>query len=210
MNAERSQGPCKLRWIAMATCLGLLAAACGGREPEAPAGAPPGGTGGTGGTTEPPGVAAPGGSEDENDKRMATAVTDGKPSAPVELRYDVPEKPQLGVPFDIVLAFTSRIAAETLDIEVVESPGLSIEGDTVARFAGVGAGEPQELTLRVRGDRNGIHYVGLVARLATQVQTEARTFSVPVVIGTAAEAQKAEPARDATGQPVESMPARED
>jgi len=46
--------------------------------------------------------------------------------------------------------------------------------------------------------------------MSSKVQTEARSFSVPVVVGTApAAVQKPAPETDAAGQPTESMPAVE-
>lgn len=206
MNAGLGVAVRGARWFALAACLGVLVAGCGGKDPEPVAASPPAGTGTT---PEAPGTGAPV-AAGAPEKRMATAVTDGKPSAPIDLQYELPAKPERGVPFDIVLAFSSRVRADTLDIEVAESPGLVVEGESMARFVDVRPGEPQEFTLKVRGDRDGIHYVALVARLSSQVQSEGRGFSVPVVIGTPGTVQKPEPARDASGQPVEPMRARED
>jgi hypothetical protein len=45
--------------------------------------------------------------------------------------------------------------------------------------------------------------------MVTKVQSDARTFSVPVAVGSVQAAQKAAPEMDASGQPVESMPAAE-
>jgi hypothetical protein len=45
--------------------------------------------------------------------------------------------------------------------------------------------------------------------MITQVQSDVRTFSVPVVVGEVAAAEKTAPATDATGQAIESMPASE-
>jgi hypothetical protein len=46
--------------------------------------------------------------------------------------------------------------------------------------------------------------------MISKVQTEARSFSVPVTVGTIpASADKPVPTTDTSGQPVESMPAVE-
>jgi hypothetical protein len=47
--------------------------------------------------------------------------------------------------------------------------------------------------------------------MVTKVQTEARTFSVPVVVGAVTAPQKPAqaPAQDASGQAIESLPAEE-
>jgi hypothetical protein len=61
----------------------------------------------------------------------------------------------------------------------------------------------------VVGDAPGLYYVGVVARMATQVQTDARTFSVPVVVGTAPAAAGSQLEADASGAAIVTLPAEE-
>jgi hypothetical protein len=65
------------------------------------------------------------------------------------------------------------------------------------------------MRLLVNADGPGVYYVGIVARMVSKVQTDARTFSIPVVVGQVAATQKAAPATDAAGEAIESMPAVE-
>jgi hypothetical protein len=60
-----------------------------------------------------------------------------------------------------------------------------------------------------RVDAPGLYYLGVVARMVSKVQSEARTFSVPIVAGEVAAAEKPAPKTDAAGEPVESLPAVE-
>jgi hypothetical protein len=142
--------------------------------------------------------------------KMATAVSDGKTTAPIDLLYDIPAKPEVGQPFWVELAVKPRLPGDTLDVEIGESPGIAIEGERASRFLDVEAGTPYKFTFRARGDATGLYYIAVITRLSTQVQSEGRAFSVPVVIGSPPAAQKTEPQKDASGQPVQSMPARED
>ena len=143
------------------------------------------------------------------DSRMADAVATGKTSAPVDLQYDLLAKPDVGQPFEIELAFAPRLAADTLEVEVSAIPGLTLVNGGGAKFEPVVAGERYTAKVLVNADAAGIYYVNVVARMITKVQTEARAFSIPVVVGTAPAAQKAAPAQDATGQAIQSMPATE-
>ena len=143
------------------------------------------------------------------DPRMADAVATGKTSAPVDLQYDLLAKPDVGQPFEIELAFVPRLAADTLEVEVSAIPGLTLVNGGGAKFEPVVAGERYTAKVLVNADAAGIYYVNVVARMLTKVQTEARTFSIPVVVGNAPAAQKAAPAQDATGQAIQSMPAAE-
>ena len=85
---------------------------------------------------------------------------------------------------------------------------LYVAGDTVW-FDGVAAGGRHVVKVTAQADAAGIYYANVVARMITQVQTEARTFSVPVVVGTVAPAQQAAPVTDAAGEAIEPLPAVE-
>jgi hypothetical protein len=140
---------------------------------------------------------------------MAQAVADGKTTAPVDMKYDVLSKPVVGQPFEVELAFEPRLPADTLDVEVTEAPGLVLVGEKTARFTLVETGRSYTTRVLVKGDQPGLYYVGVVAKMSTQVQTESKAFALPVVIGDPQLAQKPAPVQDASGQPVQSMPAQE-
>jgi hypothetical protein len=145
----------------------------------------------------------------DKQSRLADAVVDSKTTAPVDMKYDLLAKPDVGVPFEVELEFTPRLPAESMDVEVTEAAGLTIVGEKAARFAPVDAGQKYTAKVLVQGDKPGLYYVGVVARMSTQVQTETRVFAVPVVLGNAPAAQKTAPAQDAAGQAIQSLPAQE-
>jgi len=183
--------------------LAAVLAACGrGEEEQAAATVTPAGAG-----APAEGAAAP--AESPDDKRMANAVVTGKVGAPVDLKYDVLAKPDVGQPFEIELALLPRLAADVLEVEVTGIPGLTVVSGGATRFEGVTAGERYVAKALVQADAPGIYYANVVAKMSTQVQTEARTFSVPVVVGAVPAAQKAEPEKDATGEAIQSLPAEE-
>ncbi len=142
-------------------------------------------------------------------KHHATAVESGKSSAPVDLKYDVLAKPSVGQPFEVELAFVPRLPADKLEVEVTGIEGLTIVGDGRFAFESVEAGEVYTAKVLAQADGSGLYYFGVSAQMITPVQTEARAFSIPVVVGEMAASEKAAPEVDATGQPVESMPAQE-
>ena len=145
----------------------------------------------------------------EKEARLATAVSDGKTTAPVHLRYDVPTKPDVNQAFAVDLSFHTDVPADSLDVEIADAAGLTIDGDKIARVAPVEVSKPYEMKLQVQGNSAGLYYISVVAKVVTKVQTESRAFAVPIVIGSAPAAEKPEPARDATGQAIQSMPAKE-
>jgi hypothetical protein len=186
--------------------LSALATACGGRDEESAASSEP-----------PPSAeqpAAPGGAVTATvapgEERMANAVVTSKTAAAVDLKYDMSARPDVGRPFEIELVFVPRVAAESLQVEVTGMEGLTVVGGAALGFDNVQAGERYAGKVLVQADAAGLYYVGLVAKMSSKVQTEARSFSVPVVVGTVpAAVQKPAPEVDASGQPVESMPAVE-
>jgi hypothetical protein len=138
----------------------------------------------------------------------ATA-TSGKSTAAVDLEYDVLAKPEPGQPFEIELAFTPRVPADALEVEVTPIPGLTVVSGGTARFENVEPATRYTSRITVSADQPGLYYLGVVARMVSKVQTEARAFSVPAVVGTVPAAAKPQPDVDATGQAVQSMPASE-
>jgi hypothetical protein len=179
--------------------LAALVAACGrGKEETANAPAEP--------TAD---TAAPAVVENPEDKRLANAVATGKTAAPVDLKYDVLAKPAVGQPFEIELVFLPRLAANVLEVEVTGIPGLTIVSGGAVKFEGITAGERYATKVLAQGEANGLFYANVVVRMITDVQIEARTFSVPVAVGAVPAAEKPTPETDAAGEAVQSLPAQE-
>jgi hypothetical protein len=192
--------PCTLAVVA----LSALLAACGGGEQEQTA------AGGKKAVDKPAAAAAKSPVKDDGpDSLKANAVATGKTAAAVDLKYDVLARPDPGQDFQIELVFLPRVAADSLEVEVTGIPGVAIVSGGTARFENVMAGERYPAPVVARADGPGLYYLGVSARMVNKVQTEARTFSVPVVVGAVAAAEKPTPATDAEGQAVESMPAAE-
>lgn len=202
------------RSIGIAMLTALLAAGCGAGDGEGAAKtqesakAQPGATDPAASSKDAPTQVAAVKPTDK-EARLASAVADSKTTAPVDLQYDIPAKPEVGQPFTVEFAVKPRIQADVLDVELADSPGLTIQGERQARFQAVEAGQPYTFQVQLAGNAAGLYYVSVTAKISTQVQTEARAFSVPVVIGSPAPMQKPAPQKDASGQPVESLPAKE-
>ena len=201
------------RGLAVILVGGVLAAGCGGGgDDDAETAAAKAGEAKPTGTSEKPiaGSAPTVKTVDPAEARMASAVADSKTTAPIDLLYDLPAKPEVGQRFAVELAIKPRLPGDALDVEIGDSPGIAIEGERMTRFMKVEAGQPYKFTFQARGDAEGLYYIAVITKLSTQVQSEGRAFSIPVVIGTPAAAQKTAPQTDASGQPVQSMPAKED
>jgi len=189
-----------LRLIAAVLTLAALTAACGKSGDPAEKGAA---------TTHSKKHPATEPEVTDPDEGLANAVIVGKTAAPVNLKYDVPKKPEAGQPFEVELTFLTRLPADVLDAAISGMPGLTVVSGGTARFEPVEPGGRYTAKVLAQADASGLYYIGIVAKVQTKVQTEARTFSVPLVVGKVTAANKPEPTKDAAGEPIESMPATE-
>ncbi len=132
----------------------------------------------------------------------------------MDLLYDISLRPVAAQPVEVELVFEPRAAADALEVEVSAVPGLTIVSPVQARFAPVASGERHSTRILVVADADGLYYVNVIARMVNKVQTDARTFSVPLVVG---DASAGTPAGEtlpgggvpAAGDAVKSLPADE-
>lgn len=141
--------------------------------------------------------------------RMARAVSEGKPGAGVDLRYEILARPEVGVPFEVEIALVATADAETMNVAIAGMPGLTVTNNQVPAVTGVTSGAVTSHKFTALADQAGVYYASVTVTTMLAGTTQARTFSIPVLLGQAQAAQKAEPARDASGQAIESMPAQE-
>jgi hypothetical protein len=117
------------------------------------------------------------------DDGLANAVAVGKTAAAVDLKYNLAARPALGQPFELELVLLPRIAAETLEVQATGMPGLVVAGGAAAKFDQVVPDEKYAAKVLLQVTEPGLYYVGVTAKLVNKVQTDSRTFSVPVVVG---------------------------
>ena len=142
-------------------------------------------------------------------RRPANAVTTGEAGAALELQYELAPRPETGQAFTVQLAFVPQVPADSIDAQLSVTPGLRITSAESVRFADVLAGERYTTEVMIVGDLPGLYYIGVVARMATQVQTDARSFSVPVVVGAPAAAARPPTDADASGSATVTVPPEE-
>lgn len=185
-----------LSWVA---ALALLAACGSDPEPEAAATAAV--------TPVRAKPAAP--AKEDPTAQMARAVGNGKPGAAVDIKYDFAARPEVGKPVELQVALIPSAGVDAMDVAFTGMDGITLAGTLTASFGAVKAGETYKHALSVLADRNGVFYI--TASVNTQIggASLGKTFSIPFVVGNAPVQQKAAPARDASGQPVEPMPAQE-
>jgi hypothetical protein len=146
------------------------------------------------------------------DDGLANAVAVGKTAAAVDLKYNIAARPAIGQPFEVELVLLPRMAADALEVQATGMPGLVVAGGADAKFDQVVAGEKYAAKVLLQVTEPGLYYVGVTAKLVNKVQTDSRTFSVPVVVGELPAVEKATPAAagaNSGGEAVEASKAVE-
>ncbi len=146
--------------------------------------------------------------------KMAKAYA-GKPTAPVDLKYDVPSKPEPGKTLEIDLAFIVTAVTDSMTVSISSgTEGLEILSGATGAFGALKHDEIVKHAVTVRADRADVLYFTVTATLTTVGIHSSRTFSIPLIFSdpTDVAATTTPPTQaksDATGQKVESLPAQE-
>lgn len=184
----------------------LLFGACGSddatqvaQQPATPAPAAP-----------KPAPAAKPAAADPTDK-MARAVGNGKPGAAVEIRYEFQSKPEVGKPIQVEVAFIPNAGTDALTATFTGMEGITVAGELTAHFDKLEQGKPYKHTISLLPEAAGVYYVTVSVETQIGSSTLGRTFSIPFVVGDiqVQEKPKAPPQKDATGQAVQPMKAKE-
>ena len=133
----------------------------------------------------------------------------GKPGAPVDLWWEMKSRPKAGEPLAIELAMVPRVDTTHLRATFIATDGLNVQASpTPASFKDAEAGGIYRHSLSLVPREDGAYYVSVIVLMDLEGGPQARTFSMPVMVGAPADiAAKPQPATDSTGQPIEPMPA---
>jgi hypothetical protein len=115
---------------------------------------------------------------------MVTAVSASK-GPPVELKFALPARPEIGQVTDIDVALlTSQPAPESVSISFQVVDGLEIvEGSQMERIDKPAVGTPIRHVVKVLPKRDGIFAITAVVSFTVSNQETNRTFSIPVIAG---------------------------
>lgn len=172
----------------------------------------------TGAATSAPTPAAPATPDKRNavaeaTKGMVAGVTNtAKPGAPVELKFELKDRPRPGVPLPIELAFIPLQDTDYLRATFIATDGLTVQqSPTTPEYRKVEAHGVYRFTLTVVPREDGVYYTSVIVVMELPNGAEARSFSIPVIVGAPVDdtTSKPQPPKDATGQPIESMPAQQ-
>ena len=113
---------------------------------------------------------------------MVEAASQGKSSVPVELKFDIAQRPKVGQPLDINLALIADVAASPATIEVTGTDDVSVAAG--ANQFDIPAEEPGEVyrqTVNVTPNAEGVLLLGVTVLLKHDGIVDQRAFSIPLI-----------------------------
>jgi hypothetical protein len=136
-----------------------------------------------------PGVQAAAPSQGSNPQQltdMVEAVAQGKAQAPIELKFDLLERPVQGQPLEVAIALLPQIAARSATVAVTGSEGLKVDaGEEQFEFPAVAAAQVYRHSIKVTPTSEGFYLLTLAVSLQHDQTSDSRVFSVPILVGSA-------------------------
>lgn len=130
-----------------------------------------------------------------------SAVSPGK-GAPVELKFALKQRPEVGKPVDLNIAVLPVTEIERLSATFQAGPGLQLQrGQQMAASQRPPIGEVLPHLITLVPERDGIFFVSAVVLADTAGVSLARTFSIPVIAGEGQPQPPGEPAPKPSAEP---------
>jgi len=114
---------------------------------------------------------------------MVEAVTIGKSTAPVAVKFDLPQRPSVGKRLEIVIAVLPQTAASSATVQVTDSEGLQLAPNLAPiEIPSLDPAQVYRLSIPVTPTSDGVHLLGLSVSLKEDDIAETRSFSVPIIV----------------------------
>jgi hypothetical protein len=112
---------------------------------------------------------------------MVEAASQGKSSVPVELKFDIAQRPKVGQPLAIDLALIAQIPASAT-VEVSGADDVAVAPDAKQfDIASEEAGEVYKHTVNVTPNAEGVVLLGVTVLLKHDEMVDQRVFSIPII-----------------------------
>jgi hypothetical protein len=130
-------------------------------------------------------VVAPKKSGEEDLADMVAAVAAAKAGPPVEVKFALPTRPEVGQVMDLDVAVVPREPVpDSLSVSFQVADGIDIvDGSHLERVDKLVDGTPIRHVVKILPKRDGIFALTAVVSFAASNQDWSRTFSIPVIAG---------------------------
>jgi hypothetical protein len=130
----------------------------------------------------PPAAVKPGPTAAEQTAGMVQASSQGKSQIPVELKFELVQRPKVGQPLEINLALIAQISASPATIQVNGADDVSVaSGANQFDIPTLEAGEVYRHTVSVTPNAEGVLLIGVTVLLKHDEAVDQRVFSIPII-----------------------------
>ena len=132
--------------------------------------------------TEGPCAPKPGATAAEQTAGMVQAASQGKSTVPVELKFDIAQRPKVGEPLTIDLALIAQIDASPATIQLTGADDVSVAPDANQfEIPTEQAGEVYRQTVKVTPNAEGVVLLGVTVSLKHDEIVDQKAFSIPII-----------------------------
>ncbi len=135
-----------------------------------------------------PAAAKRGPTPEELTAGMVEAVTLGKSTAPIAVKFDLASRPMVGKLLEVVIAVLPQTVAGSATLQFSASEGLQLAPDVApVDIPAVDPAQVYRVSVSVTPTADGVQLLGLDVALKRDELTETRSFSVPIIVAAAAD-----------------------
>jgi hypothetical protein len=168
------------KWRVLPTCALLLLAACHGDSSQAPEPT-------LAAHSKKPAAVKRGPTPDELTAGMVEAVTIGKSTVPITVKFELHERPVVGRPLDVIIAVLPQVTGAAT-LQVTGSAGLQLApGAETVKIPSIESAQAYRVTISTTPTADGVQGLGINVSVTHDDTTEARSFSVPVIVSASAD-----------------------
>ena len=118
----------------------------------------------------------------EQTANMVEAAAQGKSQLPVQLKFELTQRPKMGQALDINLALIAQIDGSPAIIKVTGGDGLTVPAEASEfNIPAAAAGEIYRQTVNVTPAAEGVLLLGVTVSLKHDELTDLKTFSIPLI-----------------------------
>ncbi len=137
----------------------------------------------------------PGPTPEELTVGMVEAVSSGKSTVPITVKFDLPHRPVVGEPVEVVIAILPQVAADSATVQVTGGEGLRLAPDALPlEITSLEPTQAYRVSVMLTPTVEGLQLLGLNVSLKHDDTNEMRSFSVPLLVSTSAGTAAAAPA----------------
>jgi glucose/arabinose dehydrogenase len=113
---------------------------------------------------------------------MVQAPTSGKATAPMQLKFEITDRPVAGQTIDMDLALMVTAPAQSVTLHLADSAGIVYADSKDRPLGAVVPDTVYRQDLKLSASAEGVYFVGITAIMSRDTLIETRNFSIPVIV----------------------------